>query len=210
MQKALTYSSFIVATLMVFAVFVTATSYIQLAIAIALYPVLAYIAFKIFPRKTLTTPEITIQIPAKEAQGAEVEKAEVQKERVDVSDIDKRAFLKLIGAAGLSFFLFSFLRRRTDNLFGGQIASTGVTALENASGNRIDPAEHQPTDGYTISEIDEGEITYYGFINKDGAWFIMREDIDTNSYRYAKGDSAFPENWVNRERLKYDYFHNVY
>ena len=118
---------------------------------------------------------------------------------MEVADIDKRAFLKLIGATGISFFLFSLLGRRVEVPFFGRAVESGTN-----------PVEGQPTDGYKISEIDDNTITYYGFTNKDGAWLIMREDTEASSFRYVKGDLEFSGNWSNRENLKYDYFHEVF
>ena len=52
MSKTITYTSFAIAALLIVLAFVTATSYTQLAIAIVLYPAVAYFALKIFLRKT--------------------------------------------------------------------------------------------------------------------------------------------------------------
>lgn len=205
-KKTLTYSGFIVASLLIVLVFVTARTYVQLGIAVLLYPVIAYFALRLFPRKSWKAPLITVEIP--KATAVATTKTE---KRVEIADIDKRAFLKLIGAAGISFFIFSILNRRADAMFFGKAAAnSGAVVLEDTEGHKINPAERQPTDGYKISEIDEDIITYYGFTNKDGAWLIMREDTDTSSFRYAKGETGFPNTWTGRERLKYDYFHNVF
>ncbi|MCS7092122.1 MAG: hypothetical protein NZM26_02115, partial [Patescibacteria group bacterium] len=83
-------------------------------------------------------------------------------------------------------------------------------AIGDTTGRTIDPAEKQPMDGFRISEIDDGTITYYGYTNKDGAWIIIREDTENNSFRYIKGDSNFKENWDKRAWLDYDYYYNVF
>lgn len=203
MRKTLTYSSFVIVSLVVVAIFLTATTYTQLGIAIILYPLLVYFAFKLFPRKSLKAPIITVELPAKNEPAPKLEP-------VEVSDIDKRAFLKLIGAAGISLFLFSLLGRRGESAFFGKAIGTGTVSLEDKNGNKINPAERQPTDGYRISEIDDSTIAYYGFTNKDGAWFIMKEDSGSGSFRYANGVSDFPRNWANHEKLDYDHFYNVF
>ncbi len=210
MRKTLTYSSFIIITLVVIVMFVTATTYIQLAVAVILYPLLAFFAFKILPRKAWKAPIITIRLPAKRAEKARTETAAPKAEPVEVTDIDKRTFLKLIGAAGLSFFVFSFLGRRAESLLFGEPSGSRVT--ENPStANNASTAGSPPTAGYKISEVDDNDtISYYGFIGKDGDWLIMREDTDISSFRYAKGNSNFPNNWTKRENLKYDYFHNLF
>jgi hypothetical protein len=224
-RKTLTYCSFMITSLVVTLVFVSATTYIQLAIAILLYLPLAYFAFKVFPRKTrgIIHPKesviAAVQPQVKPAspdasQGGSAEKVETAEKRtVGIADIDKRVFLKLIGGAGITLFLFSIFNKRSEGLFFKNIPAGGVSgrvALEDIAGNKIDPAQNQPTDGYRISEIDENFVTFYGFTNKSGAWFVMREETDTGSFRYARGDSDFPGNWTGRENLKYDYYSSIF
>lgn len=206
MTKKLTYSGFVLASLLVVLVFVTAKSYSQLAFAAVLYPPLILSALNIFPRNPTRQPKITIQPPP----GLENDRSKTPKQKLEptfVADIDKRAFIKLIGATGVSFFLFSLLGRRAESFFFGRTGQFGIN--QTGSSDQTGLAGPSPTDGYKISEIDEGIITYYGFINKEGAWLIMREDSDTSNFRYVKGNSDFPGNWSNRENLKYDYFYNL-
>lgn len=206
----LTYFSFVIACTVVIVAFITATTYTQLAVAIALYPLLVYFTFKAFPRKRrmyLSKKPITeVQPPVKLAENVGAAK----RENVDINDIDKRAFLKLIGGAGLSLFLFSIFNKKAEGLFFKSLPGPGRVSLEDIAGNKIDPSQSHPTDGYRISEIDDNVIAYYGFTNKDGAWFVMREDTDTGSFRYARGDSSFPGSWTKRENLRYDYYSNTF
>lgn len=134
----------------------------------------------------------------------------VEEKQYGIADSDKRAFLKLIGFAGVSFFLYSIFSRRSGVPLLNGDAGPKVTGPEDTAGKKIHPAETHPTDGYRIAEIDDDAISYYGFTNKDGGWIIMREDTDTTSFRYTKGDTGFPDSWSNRERLKYDYYYNVF
>src|SRR4029078_12030438 len=99
---------------------------------------------------------------------------------------DKRAFLKLIGVAGVSVFLFSIFSKRGQIPFFGKMAGSDTVSLKDSKGKTIDPAQSQPLVCFQISEIDDGVVAYYGFINKSGAWFIMREDTESSSFRYAK------------------------
>ena len=209
----LTYSSFVIACTVVIAAFITATTYFQLVGAILLYPLLVYFAFKAFPRKTRISSSknstTSVSLPVKSAEGV----TETKRESIGISDIDKRVCLKLIGGAGVSLFLFSIFNKRAEGLFFKSLPASGVSgsvSLKDIAGNKIDPVQSQPTDGYRISEIDENFVTFYGFTNKDGAWFVMREETDTGSFRYSRGDSNFPNNWANREKLKYDYFSNIF
>lgn len=206
----LIYCSFVIACVVVIVAFITATTYTQLAAAILLYPVLVFFAYKVFPGKFWT------YIPknkAAEAQPQPVRPAaekleEVNRENIGISDIDKRVFLKLIGGAGLFFFFFSLFNKRAEGLLFKYLP--GSFPAQNITGSKIDLAQSQPMDGYRISEIDDNIIAFYGFTNTDGAWFVMRADADTGSFRYAKGDSNFPGNWANRENLRYDYYSNTF
>ena len=211
MRKVLTYSSFVITSLLVVLAFVTATTYTQLGVAVVLYPFITFFAYKLFMVKSQKVPVVAAQLPlVNQIKEVEVETANIEKRaNTIVADIDKRALLKIIGATGISFFLFSLLNRRPGaQFFGG--TGQGISVLTDGSGKKVDPSERQPMDGYVISEIDEGFIAYYGFTNNSAAWYIMKEDPDEGSFRYIKGGSSFESNWVSRENLNYDYFHNIF
>lgn len=213
MIKTLTYSSLAVATIAVIATFLTATSYTQLGIATIVYPLLVFLAFKAFPREEAGNTNFSVEIPIKPTVTTHQEQESTEEDSatlVDVSDFSKRAFLKMIGATGISYFVASLLNRRFESQFFGKVAENGIIALEDSKGAKVDPAQTHPTDGYRISEVDDNAITFYGFIKKGGAWFIMREDTSNGSFRYVKGDSGFPSNWEGRKTLNYDYYHNVF
>ena len=141
--------------------------------------------------------------------GRQVEAA--KRESVGISDIDKRAFLKLIGGTGLAFFLYSIFNKKAEGLFPGMApAAPGLTLLKDTAGNKIDPAQKKPLDDYSISDIENGTISFYGFISKDGAWYIMRLDTNTGAFRYTKDKSNFRANWTNRANLKYDFFDSIF
>jgi hypothetical protein len=212
MRKTLTYSGFVITSMAVLMVFLTARTYTQLGLAVVLYPILAFFAYKLFIVKGQKVPVITVQFPpVKMAKKAEVETIKPIRETVDVVDIDKRTFLKLIGATGLSFFIFSLLGRRLESFLFERTPGLGtINTLKDPASGEIGATGNLPLAGYSISEIDDNIVTYYGFINKEGAWIIMQEDTSGNSFRYAKGDSKFPANWGNRENLKYDYFYNLF
>lgn len=215
MRKIIIYCSLIVGILVMFVIFFTSKTYIQLAIAILLYPLLAFFVFKVFQGKIRVRskkPTITVQLPVKSAEKMEAVIAKSKKENVAIADIDKRAFLKLIGGAGISAILFSIINKKIGGLFSGGTGEVPETiSLKDTSGNKIDPVEKTPTDGYRITEIDDFSLTtYFGFTNKDSSWYIMKEDTDTGTFRYIRGASNFPDNWNNREHLGYDYFNNVF
>lgn len=217
MNKTFSTVSFAVLGLFMILLFVTAKSYTQLAIAIALYPVISYVAFKVFPREdrsatiTVAAP-ITTPTPVNNINNVQLTG------KVDVVDVDKRTFLKLIGATGLSFFLFSLLGRRAETLLFGESIESRIATIEKSitgeSTITADAAINQnvsSTQGYRISEMSsDSTSTYYGFTNDAGMWFVMKEEVDSGSFRYVRGQSDFPKNWDKRENLSYDYYHNVF
>jgi hypothetical protein len=63
---------------------------------------------------------------------------------------------------------------------------------------------------YKITDIDDSaDPSYYGFVEKDGRWFIMQRTDATGSYRYMAGSSDYATNWGNRAILAYDYYNNA-
>lgn len=186
--------------------FVTAKSLDQLAIASLFYPPLAYFIFKYFPVRTRQTVVANRSPDPASPVASSAPVTEVE----EVVDTDKRAFLKLIAAAGLSYFIYSLFSRRPEAMFFDRAVESGTLTLTDSTGHKINPAERQPTDGYQISQIDEGEVIYSGFTNKSGGWYIMKGDMTTGSFRYVRGESNFPDSWSRRDQLGYDYFYNVF
>jgi hypothetical protein len=210
--KILICGLFIMAGILLVVIFITSTTYTQLAIGSLLYPPLIYLFLKanIFSSGTVVTTTVPIQIPQAQPQpqtiGVPFLKAQSdnpEKQNIEIIDIDKRAFLKLIGAAGLSFFIFSAFSKKIEGLISNRDIKSTTT-------NQTNVSAASQTEGYKISEIYSGEFTYYGFVNPEGNWYIMKEDPTAGSFRYFKGVSEFSKNWNNRENLKYDYFHKVF
>lgn len=189
--------------------FITAKTYTQLGIAILLYPLLAFFVYKVF-ENTIWRPSSKKTVEQIQPLVKVAENEDVKTASVGIADTDKRLFLKLIGATGLSFFLISIFGRRIEALLFGQNLGRVPASVGNPPAGKTSPATVSPTEGYTISEIDDNIVGYYGFVNKEGAWFIMKRDTNSGSFRYAKGGSDFPANWKKRQDLKYDYFHNVF
>ena len=66
---------------------------------------------------------------------------------------------------------------------------------------------------YKVSDVDDdASPNYYGFIDADGNWYILKETVaaGNNTYRYAKGASDYTTNWTNRATLTYDYYNEVF
>lgn len=230
MKRILVYLGFALAGVLVVAAFITAHSYNQLILAVVLYPPLIFFAYKIFIKgypmqapayegdmttATMTANGLSASSSAaggssnKTSSISQVNSEKVELAKVQVEDIDKRTFLKLIGAAGLSFFVFSILGRGLETLLYNKAASTGTNPF-----GLVPPegAGVSPTQGYSIAQIDDtnGLVTYYGFVNQNKSWFIMKENLEDNSYRYARGKSNFVSNWQNRVNLNYDFYYNQF
>lgn len=207
MTKTLANFAFIIASLIVVLIFVTSMSYSQLIIAVVLYSTLVFIGFMVFPRKSPKPAKIKAYGQPKPTP-TKFESPKPKVETTYVADFDRRTFIKLIGATGISFFLFSIFGRGIENLFLSRNSQAGINPA--TSGDQFTGAGSSPTDGYKITEVDEGDVSYYGFTNKEGGWLIMQEQSTEGTFRYAKGDSGFPDNWSDRLNLKYDYFYNLF
>ena len=212
MKKLAIYSGLTAASIVDITTFLISTTYFQLVVAILLYLSITYLVFKLFPRKTRIINPTLPSLPNNVGSvGVEQSPSEQQIDKeLEISDINKRAFLKIIGAAGISFFISSLFSRRAESLILGKTEGSGLTTLQDTTGKIINPAEHYATDNYKISEVDYGINTYYGLIDQAEGWFIMKEDMNAGTYRYVKGDTNFYDNWNNRENLNYDFFNRVF
>jgi len=182
--------------------FLSTTEYAHLISAILFTPLAIYFLKVIFPRKrhALVIPET--EIVDEILATPQIEKVKNNKVEKPIKlqrhfDTDRRMFLKLIGSAGLSIFLLAIFTRKAHGAFFGSVPGPGTVALKDTTGTQIDPARHHPTEGYKISRLDDSSPAYYGFTNKDGAWFIMKEDSSGN-YTYATGSSGFTASWAVR------------
>lgn len=208
MRRIAIYTGFVTASLADAAMFITSNNYIQLLLAIVLYLPLTYAAFKLFPRKN-ESENLAVQTVSKDNTTDDNQSVMGKTDAVEILDIDKRVFLKLIGVTGLSFIISSLFSRKFGSLPGSS-EDTGVTSIKDLTGNIISPAKDHPTDQYKISEVDYGAESYYGFIDENDNWFVMKEDTNAGTYRYSKGENNFFVNWNNRKNLKYDYYNRVF
>jgi hypothetical protein len=66
-----------------------------------------------------------------------------------------------------------------------------------------------PVKGYKISDLDSsGDIKYFGYIDKDARWYIMK--LTEMTARYAKGDNGYDAAWGNRASLAYYNFEIIF
>ena len=125
-------------------------------------------------------------------------------EEEEVSEEKRRAFIKLLAGAGAGVFLTSLLNPgKASAAFFGSVPGPGVIAIKDSTDTKIDPSIKSPTDGYGISNVDSASYpAFYGFVNKDGAWYILQENPQ-NTFLYSKGASSFSTNWTGRAGLTY-------
>lgn len=201
--KPLIYYNFVVVTIMTISGFLGAQSLPQLLSAVLFFPLAVYFLLEVLPRKkrALTIPDREPPVIADRVLPDDthlIPKAV----KAQSFDINRRGFVKFIGSAGLAlFFLTMFTRKTPGDIFSSAPGSQSA---------QIDPAVAHPTDGYTIARIDDSTPSYYGFLNKDGAWFIMREEGD-GTYQYARGSSDFVNlGWGVRDTLTYGEFNAAF
>lgn len=208
------YWGFVITAIMTITGLIGAGNIAQLISAVLFLPITLYFTTKVIPKrkKAVLIPQIVILPEKTKRKDAKIIKRdifEVEPDQPKKLDVNRRQFIKLIGSAGLTLFLFSIFTKKAQAAFFGSVPGPGTVALKDTAGVQIDPAQLHPTDGYKISQIDDSSPAYYGFVRKDGAWFIMKEDSSGN-YRYAKGTSSFSTNWTNRASLTYDYFDVIF
>lgn len=91
----------------------------------------------------------------------------------------------------------------------GQLPS--VITFPGGGGTSGAPIIAESLDQYHVSDGDEtGATKYYGFLTKEGYWYIMQNNTSANTYRYARGSSLYSANWANRASLSYGYFDVVF
>lgn len=206
MKKLIILYSFVITSFMAISGILNAVSLFEVASAVMLFTPLAfYFTVLMLPKKHHSVPLIEPII--------DIIPNELKKIKNTDYDPERRKFLKLIGAAGGSLFMLAMFTKKAEAAFFGSMPGPGTVAIKNTLGSQIDPAEKKPTDGYNITEIDDSGVDiYYGFVNKDGAWYIQKE-LSTGAYRYIKGSSDFTNaitGWPNRTSLSYGYFNDVF
>lgn len=202
------YYSFVLTAIMVFAGFISAKNLSETVSAFLFLPLALHFTLKVLPkrRKGIDLPEVILTPQSLKPEF--ISKQSFTSYKKSGLDRDRRMFLKLIGSAGITVFMFSLFTKKAHAAFFGSVPGPGTISVKDSSGTVIDPSKHHPTDGYKIAQLDDAVPAFYGFTNKDGAWFIMKEA--SGDYRYTKGSSTFSTNWTNRASLTYDYFDNIF
>lgn len=195
--RILIYYCFIVTTTVVSVGFLSSIDLPQFLSALIFSPMAVYFLLLVWPHQKQALPLKKSELKTLIAPAPNL-------------DVNRRDFLKLIGSAGiLAIILGLFGKRGGVSPFLGNDAGLESVSLKDTSGNVISPAENSPTDGYSITQMDDSIPSYFAFVNKSGGWFIMREGEDS-AFRYVKGEGNFTSNWSNRTRLEYNYFDKVF
>lgn len=63
-------------------------------------------------------------------------------------------------------------------------------------------------DDYNISDVADGDTSYFGYLNSTGSWRILK--LTDTEARYAKGTSDYTANWTNRESLDYGLYNTLF
>lgn len=210
LTSTLTSYSFIVITIMTISGLLGAKNIAEVISGAFFLPLTWYFAWQVLPKRNRA-----IHIPALVIKPQDIEQPEKLAKQIHSPaqklpniDVDRRQFLKLISSAGLSLFLFSIFAKKAQAAFFGSVPGPGTVAVKDSGGALVDPAISTPTDGYKITELDDSSPAYYGYLEKTGKWFIMKENA--GAYRYTKGNSSFTSNWTNRASLTYDYFDAIF
>ena len=92
---------------------------------------------------------------------------------------------------------------------GGLVSVENFPAVISGANIPISDALNDPTKHYKITDLDTaGTTKYFGYVDKDGNWYIMK--LTDTQGRYIKGVSDYINNWINRATLSYDYFNVVF
>lgn len=222
MKKISLYYSFVITILMVCLGFLGTKNLPELMSALFFAPLALYFGLAVLPRRSkaavLAKPQvkpkkITKAAPEaktlEEKELAEEGSLELEEEIEGSFDPQRRAFLKIIGSTGASLFLLSIFTKRAQAAFFGSVPGPGTVSLKDTTGAQIDPAIKHPTDGYKISRVDDSTPAYYGYTDKDGKWFIMKED-DSGNYTYAVGTTDFNDNWDGKGGLQYGEYYEKF
>lgn len=195
---------------------ILAKSSTQLILGIVYTPVVFYFGFELINRIKAYFTKISSQRTIELNKKTSVTDSEIVN-RIKISDTDRRQFLKMIGSTGLGLIALSLLNpKKAGASFFGSVPGPGTISIKDLGGNKINPSEKSPTDGYKISKIDDTSsdtYAYYGFVNSEGLWYIQRETVsgvNVGNFHYYQGLINFSDNWDSRDSFIYDDFENIF
>lgn len=89
--------------------------------------------------------------------------------------------------------------------------NSGATALE-----YFNPATEEKQDAtlfhYKLARlpVPGDTLTYLGYLDKDGNWYIAEIDETNGTMKYVKGTSGFTTAWSNRASNTYEDFNSIF
>lgn len=64
---------------------------------------------------------------------------------------------------------------------------------------------------YKLSDEDSAsDPAYYGYLDADGGWYILKITESTGTYRYVKGASDYSTAWTDRASQTYVYYDSAF
>lgn len=92
----------------------------------------------------------------------------------------------------------------------------GGSGVINRIGDPINPATEDKQDAtlfhYKLARlpVPGDTLTYLGYLDKDGNWYITEIDEANGTQKYVKGTSGFTTAWSNRASNTYEDFNNIF
>ncbi len=129
--------------------------------------------------------------------------AEQKKSETNISDKNKRLFLKILGGIGLGLFTSGLLPKKTEALIMGNTPTSNVVGLRNSSNTRINPATED-----TLQSVRTGQgvqkkttsLSSSGTVHTPGAGkkirvyaarFSLSADATSVSFRFTSGGTDY-------------------
>ncbi len=205
-HKLLLYYDFIIVNIMAISGFLGATNTAELISAALFIPLAAYFWILVLPKRGKKLDQDFVEAKTEEKAPEVVSETKEEPTIEKDFDMDRRTFIKLVGSVGVGVFFLSLFTKKVENTFFG---NANVGALPEGTTQNAATAVSDSTLGYKISEIDDSNPTYFGYIDRTGRWYIMKE-TDTGSFRYARGEENFTKNWKNRANLVYGLYDSAF
>ena len=75
----------------------------------------------------------------------------------------------------------------------------------------VNSSNFSPTGMYVPQDIDVANDTkYYGYVEGEGRWYIMKEISSAGSFRFTNGTADYATAWTARATHTYTYFDLVF
>lgn len=128
---------------------------------------------------------------------------------------DNDISIDTFGVSGVMYELDITLSQRT-KFSGGTVGYKITSILHNIGDKPVTKDNPLPVESrydlllrYALSGADDDKMIY-GYIDKDGGWYIQKYNSNDKTYKYIRGASGFSSNWNNRSNLTYSFFNEVF